>query len=176
MKMMQNLKQIMTKNLKTSEWQYEDKTLEEPLEGMIGFVYEIKNLLTSRCYIGQKQFYSKVTRPPLKGNIKKRRTVRQSDWRDYWGSSEELKRDVLSFGEDNFARKVLFGCQSKSELNYREAKMHPESFYNGIINIRCNAKALLGHGGLVLLKKVKAGLLNPPKAKPTKKSLSKPAK
>ena len=56
-----------------------------------GFVYLITNIETGRKYVGKKFFWSKKTKI-AKG--KKKRLLVESDWREYWGSSEELKADV----------------------------------------------------------------------------------
>ena len=37
------------------------------IEDHIGFVYEITDTENGMMYIGKKKFWSKVTRPPLKG-------------------------------------------------------------------------------------------------------------
>ena len=47
---------------------------------------------------------------------------RESDWRNYTGSSEELNTDIEKLGIGNFEFKILELCKSKWELSYIEAK------------------------------------------------------
>ena len=81
--------------------------------------------------------------PPLKGKTRKRKVVKESDWRNYYGSSEELKKDVAEHGKDNFKRTILKLCTCKWQLKYEELKTQLENnvlirkdSYNGIINLR----------------------------------------
>ena len=54
-----------------------------------GFVYIITNNITKRKYIGKKFFWS----TKRKQVNKKRKTYKvESDWQEYWSSSEELDR------------------------------------------------------------------------------------
>lgn len=111
------------------------------------FVYLITNNVTGRQYIGLKQTTSAKTKQ-VKG--KKKRVHVESDWRDYWSSSEELKSDVEKLGEDKFTREILFWCMMKSHANYLEAREqmdrrvleNPDRYYNGIINCRVNRRHL----------------------------------
>lgn len=109
----------------------------------MGFVYHIENKETGKFYIGQKKILKVEKRPPLKGKVRKRKIVKQSDWKTYCGSSNELKNDVLKFGEDKFTFKIIRFCDSKWECSYWELyyQMHNhvlfrEDSYNGIINVR----------------------------------------
>jgi hypothetical protein len=101
-------------------WLFEDSPLQNAPEGAFGFVYEIVCVTTGRKYIGKKQFWMKHTRPALKGKKRKRRTMKESDWRSYWGSCLELQEDVLKYGEECFRRNVLKVCMTKSDLTYSE--------------------------------------------------------
>lgn len=108
-----------------------------------GFVYKITNCKTGRYYIGKKFFWSKKSRPPLKGRKNKRRYVVESDWKSYWGSSPVLKADVEKYGVDSFERSILKCCFSKFDCAYEElwyqvelgVLFDPQS-YNEIINVR----------------------------------------
>ena len=131
-------------------WQYKGKLVEEIPEGKIGFVYLITNLETDQKYIGKKLAQFKKTRPPLKGKKRKRRTTVESDWRDYWGSSEHLQADVERLGTDKFTREILFFCETKGEMSYLEAKeqfdrrvLETDEYYNGIINVRVGGSKIL---------------------------------
>ena len=131
-------------------WTYQQQPLEEIPEGYIGFVYLITNLNTGQKYIGKKLAQFKKTRPPLKGKKLKRRTTVESDWRDYWGSSERLQADVNTLGPENFTREILYLCKSKAEMSYLEAReqferrvLETDDYYNGIINVRVGGSNIL---------------------------------
>lgn len=132
------------------EWTYQGKTVDSIPEGVIGFVYLITNITNDKKYIGKKLTQFKKTKPPLKGKTRKRRTTVESDWRDYWGSSDYLNEDVKSLGTDKFTREILYYCTSKAELSYLEAKeqfdrevLLTDEYYNGIINCRIGGSQAL---------------------------------
>jgi len=108
-----------------------------------GFIYEIKNNVTNKKYIGKKQCISKIKKAPLKGRKNKRITLKESDWKEYTSSSAELNNDIIKYGKENFTFKILRFCNSKWELAYYEIKeqiekevLFKEEYYNGIINVR----------------------------------------
>ena len=112
-------------------------------EGYVGFVYEITNTTTGRKYIGKKLAEFKKSRPPLKGRKNKRRYKVESDWRDYFGSSDALLEDVEQLGQKKFAREILYYCKNKPELSYIEAReqfarrvLESDDYYNGHIRVR----------------------------------------
>jgi len=117
-------------------------------EEAFGFIYLIECTETSKKYIGKKQCISKVKRPPLKGKKKCRRSTKESDWKTYTGSSNELNADIAKYGKDKFNFIILEWCNSKFELGYKEIKLQladdvllKEGFYNGIVNCRlCKPK------------------------------------
>ena len=130
-------------------WTYNKLIIEELPEECVGFVYLITNKVTSRKYIGKKlaKFsktnYKTVT---LKNGTKKKKKVRSkvdSDWLEYYGSSEELNKDVALLGKDSFSREILFYCKSKAECSYVEAReqfgrkvLESDDYYNGQISVR----------------------------------------
>jgi len=110
------------------DWLYNNIEFDETLIGdSYGFVYIITNLITNRKYIGKKLFYFTKTKQ-VKG--KKKRIKVPSDWPTYYGSNEELQKDVLQHGKENFKREILHLCKSKGECSYLEAK---EQFVNGVM-------------------------------------------
>ena len=122
---------------------YQGKPVEEISEEYEGFVYLITNLTDNRKYVGKKLARFKITKPPLKGKKNKRRGYKESDWRDYWGSSDRLNEDVKKLGEDKFSREILYFCKSRAEMSYMEAReqfdrrvLESDEYYNGIINVR----------------------------------------
>ena len=133
-----------------SHWLYKNKILEEAPEGAFGFVYLITNLTNDKKYIGKKLAQFKRSKPPLKGRKNKRRTLVESDWRDYYGSSDELNEDVEKLGKENFKRKILYFCASKAELSYVEAReqfkykvLETDDWYNGHIRVRVHQKGII---------------------------------
>jgi hypothetical protein len=132
------------------QWTYQGKQVTEIPEGIEGFVYLITNLTNNKKYIGKKLAKFKKTRPPLKGRKNKRRSKVESDWRDYWGSSDKLIADVEQLGQDKFSREILYYCKSRGELSYLEAKeqfarevLLSDEYYNGIINVRVGGSKIL---------------------------------
>jgi hypothetical protein len=131
-------------------WLYNGKPVEEIDDKYIGFVYLIENLVTGKKYIGKKltKFSKTSTKTvALKDGTKKKKKVRtkvDSDWRTYWSSSDEVKKDVKELGEDNFKREILHFCLTKGTATYYEAKLqfqhevleYPDLWYNGQIQCR----------------------------------------
>lgn len=110
---------------------------------LFGFVYRIENKENGKFYIGQKKIIKVEKRPPLKGKVRKRKIVKQSDWKTYCGSSNDLKNDVKEAGKDKFKFTIIRFCDCKWEMTYWELyhQMHNhvlfrEDSYNGIINVR----------------------------------------
>ena len=131
-------------------WFYKNKEVLDIPEGMIGFVYIITNLSNDRKYIGKKLTQFKRSKKPLKGKVNKRRYTVESDWKDYYGSSDELSADVQLLGKDKFKREILFWCTNKSELSYIEAReqfthkvLESKQWYNGHIRVRVHQKGIL---------------------------------
>ena len=131
-------------------WFYKNKEVLDIPEGMIGFVYIITNLSNDRKYIGKKLTQFKRSKKPLKGKVNKRRYTVESDWQDYYGSSDELSADVQLLGKDKFKREILFWCTNKSELSYIEAReqfthkvLESKQWYNGHIRVRVHQKGIL---------------------------------
>ena len=131
-------------------WLFNDTPVEELPEGCVGFVYLITNLTNNRKYIGKKLAQFSRTKPPLKGRKNRRRSKVESDWRDYYGSNDELNLDVQTLGTQNFKREILYYCGSKSELSYVEAReqfthkvLESDEYYNGHIRVRVHGKGIL---------------------------------
>lgn len=132
------------------EWTYQGKTVESVPDEYEGFVYLITNLTNNRKYVGKKLARFKTTKPPLKGRKNKRRGTKESDWRDYWGSSDKLLEDVALLGKENFTREILYFCKGRGEMSYLEAReqferrvLESDEYYNGIINVRVGGSATL---------------------------------
>ena len=82
---------------------------------------------------------------------KKIRGAVASDWQEYYGSSDQLNRDVESLGRDQFRREILYYCKSKAECNYVEAReqfsrrvLESDQYYNGHIRVRVHGSLITG--------------------------------
>ena len=130
-------------------WLYENTQIETLPEDCVGFVYLITNKLSGRKYIGKKLAkFSKTSYKvvKLKNGNKKRKRIRSkidSDWQLYYGSNDQLNKDILELGSDNFTREILFYCTSKAACSYVEAReqfnhrvLESDDYYNGQIVCR----------------------------------------
>jgi hypothetical protein len=137
-------------------WYYENQLIEELPEDCVGFVYLITNTITGRMYIGKKLAkFAKTTYRvvKLKNGTKKKKKIRgkiDSDWRTYYGSSDELLKDIAQLGPENFRREILFYCKSKAETSYIEAReqfgrrvLESKDYYNGQISVRVHGSHIL---------------------------------
>ena len=130
-------------------WLYNNKSIKELPEDCVGFVYLITNTTTGRMYVGKKLAKFKRSRPPLKGRKNKRRHTVESDWQDYYGSSDLLTEDVNTLGKEKFKREIIHLCKSKGECNYLEAKeqfargvLESDDYYNGHIRVRVHGSII----------------------------------
>jgi hypothetical protein len=108
-----------------------------------GFVYLIENLETGKKYIGKKFFWSSKTKIV---NKKKKKLKVESNWKDYYGSSEILCEDVNTLGKDKFKRTILHLCKTKAECAYLEVYeqvirnvLFDDGYYNRYIQCRINS-------------------------------------
>jgi len=139
------------------QWIYKNKPVTQLPEDCAGFVYLITNTESGRMYVGKKLARFKTTRYKMhtqKNGKKVRKKIRgavASDWQDYYGSSDQLNRDVESLGRDRFRREILYYCRSKAELNYVEAReqfarkvLESNQYYNGHIRVRVHGSLIIG--------------------------------
>jgi|TARA_B110000483_G_scaffold178333_1_gene210896 hypothetical protein len=126
-------------------WSYKGEEFTTEMIGdNIGFVYIVTDKVTGMKYVGKKGFFSKVTKPPLKGKKRKRRSLKESDWKKYCGSSETVKSLVEENGLDHFDREILHLCKAKGELTYKELKeqvdrevlFKPDEYHNAFIGCK----------------------------------------
>jgi hypothetical protein len=131
-------------------WNYKgevfDKTEEEILgAGLFSFVYLITNLESGRLYIGKKLFLFKGKKTiKLKNGKKKKKSILvESDWKTYFGSCEEMNKDIEKLGQDKFKREIIHLCTSKAEASYLELKEQivneailSDKYYNSYVGAR----------------------------------------
>jgi hypothetical protein len=138
-------------------WYYQETLIETLPEECIGFVYCITNSITGRKYIGKKLAkFAKTTYKTvkLKNGTKKKKKIRSkidSDWREYYGSNDQLNKDVETLGTENFRREILYYCTSKAECSYIEAReqftrkvLESDDYYNGHIQVRVHGSHIKG--------------------------------
>ena len=107
-------------------WTYQGTTFtSDDINDFFGYVYCITNLQTGRKYIGRKYFVQK--RKPRTG---KRKVTSESDWKKYYGSSDELKGDLKQFGKGIFKREILSLHKTKGTVNFEETK---QLFLNNVL-------------------------------------------
>ena len=101
---------------------------------------------TCTCYLRAKR-----RMPPLKGKKRRRTKIIETDWQDYYGSSESVKLLVEEKGRETFHREILRLCKKKAEMSYYEAKLqfesdcllYPDQYYNEFIGCKVNRWHLL---------------------------------
>jgi hypothetical protein len=112
---------------------------EDLIEKNAGFVYLVHNSILSKSYIGKKLF-----------RHRKNKNSVESDWKTYWGSSDDLRHDIERFGIENFSRAIVKICRTKSECSYEEARLqfvydvlhNPARWYNAWISCRVTRRHL----------------------------------
>ena len=128
-------------------WLYNDQPFNDTPEEFQGFVYQITELDTGKKYIGKKFFWRPKTLPITKTRKRRVKTRVESDWRNYYGSSQEVKLLVEEKGREKFKREILRLCETKGECSYYEAKLQFEKdvllsdeYYNEFIGCKIHAK------------------------------------
>lgn len=116
-------------------WLYKNKVIEK-IEDFgentpFGFIYKIENIDTGKFYIGKKQLISVTNvkmgkkelaeQPVQRGRkVTKKQVIKESNWKEYWGSNKFLLDDIKQLGEDKFKREILVICPIKKLLTYWE--------------------------------------------------------
>jgi len=105
-------------------WTFQDKVFtEDDIGDYLGFVYLITDTSNNKKYLGKKIFWNKVAKPPLKGKTKRRISRKPSNWQEYYGSNDLLKKLVASSDKSLYKREILKLCRTKSEMSYFETKL-----------------------------------------------------
>jgi len=118
-----------------------------------GFVYLLENTDNGRKYIGKKFFIKPKVLPKTKKRPRRVRTKVESDWKDYYGSNEQLQLDIDSGngrGKMAIVRTILRLCETKGECSYYEIKeqlavdaLLKEEYYNSFLGCKIHRRHLL---------------------------------
>ena len=106
-------------------WTYNGQLIteiEDMPENTYGFIYEVFHRPSGKKYLGKKVLHFNRTLPPLKGMKRKRKVVKESDWRTYFGSHAEIKQLIKEEKQDEFERRILQFVPTKKLLTYYECK------------------------------------------------------
>lgn len=101
------------------EWLFNNNTVDNPPKDAIGFIYKITNLCNGRMYIGKKLLTMATTKQI---NGKKKKARKESKWREYNGSNQELLQDIKQIGQNNIKKEILEWTYTDSYHNYCEIK------------------------------------------------------
>ncbi len=130
-------------------WTYNNVTFEDTPEEYQGFVYQLTQVHSNKKYIGKKNFWKPKTLPITKTRKNRVRTRTESDWRTYFGSSNEVRNLVEQHGQNQFKREILKLCKTKGEMSYYETKLQfdndvlfRDDYFNNFIGCRIHAKHL----------------------------------
>jgi len=107
----------------STPWLFNNKPFtSDDIQDYFGFIYLITHRITGKKYIGKKFFYSTKTLKPLKGTKRKRKSVKESDWKTYFGSCDDLIKDLELHGYDQCIREIISLHRDKRDVNYSEVK------------------------------------------------------
>lgn len=110
-------------------WYHQNKpydTIHDP--ELFGFIYLITHIPTGKRYLGRKQFYSSRTLKKGKKELaamtdkrgsKKKKVVKESDWRTYQSSNEFLKMEPSG----NLEKQIIHFCATEKQMSYYETKL-----------------------------------------------------
>lgn len=109
----------------------------------LGFIYKVTDKVNKKWYFGQKKMITTVSRPPLKGKVRKRKVIKQTDWKTYTTSCNTLKFEISQRPKQEFDFEILHFVDSKWMMDYIELwyqihydAMFVENSYNSIVNVR----------------------------------------
>lgn len=123
-------------------WLYNNKVIDridDMPKDCYGFIYKVTHIPTGKKYIGKKVLYFnrnvKLTKKELEllreerkhqglgGRTPlKKKVVKESDWKNYYGSQKEILNLVKQSKESDFKREILKFTFNKKELTYYEVK------------------------------------------------------
>ena len=124
-------------------WSYQGSTFTtDDIGDFFGFVYRITNIKSGKQYIGRKYFQQK--RKPRGG---KRRVTSESDWKKYYGSSDELSADRKLLGNAAFKREILSLHTRLGDVNFEETK---QLFLHNVLTETLDGKTPLYYNSNIL--------------------------
>ena len=124
-------------------WTYQGTTFtSDDINDFFGFVYCITNNQSGKQYIGRKYFQQK--RKPRGG---KRRVTSESDWKKYYGSSNELSADRKLLGNAAFKREILSLHTRLGDVNFEETK---QLFLHNVLTETLDGKTPLYYNSNIL--------------------------
>jgi hypothetical protein len=123
-------------------WWYEGKIITDISDmpkNTYGFIYEVLHKPTDRKYLGKKVLFfernvriGKRETEALKEERKakgiggrvpaKKKVVKESDWKDYYGSHKDILKLIKEGKQFEFERKILTFVPNKKLLTYYECK------------------------------------------------------
>ena len=123
-------------------WWYEGKIItdiSDMPENTYGFIYEVLHKPTDRKYLGKKVLFfernvriGKRETEALKEERKatgiggrvpaKKKVIKESDWKDYYGSHKDILKLIKEGKQFEFERKILTFVPNKKLLTYYECK------------------------------------------------------
>ena len=114
-----------------------------------GFVYKITHLPSKKSYIGKKFLYhqrkvklGKKELAQYEGVVGRRPAyklaIKESNWKDYWGSSKSLLEVLKDEPKSNFTKDIIILAPTKKLLTYYETQAlflyrvleEPEMYFN----------------------------------------------
>lgn len=87
-----------------------------------GFIYLIVNTKDKKLYVGKKKAISE-TRVKVAGRVNRKRVIKPSNWKSYYGSCKPLLADIKRHGKENFTRYILGAYSELHTVNYGEAEL-----------------------------------------------------
>ena len=133
-------------------WTYKREIIENISqfpENTYGFVYKITHKSTEKSYIGKKILYyqrkvklGKKELSQYEGVVGRRPAyklaIKESNWKNYWGSSKPLLETLENEPKENFTKDILILAPTKKLLTYYETQClflyrvleEPEMYFN----------------------------------------------
>jgi hypothetical protein len=111
-----------------------------------GFIYRITEISTGKQYLGKRQFHQHL-RKTVKGKKNKKKVIKESDWKNYTGSSVRLNTSIELLGKENYKFEIMSLHKTRASLVYAEVKLQisedvlrtrlpdgTRKFYNGLVS------------------------------------------
>ena len=133
-------------------WTYKKEIIENISqfpENTYGFVYKITHLPSKKSYIGKKILFhqrkvklGKKELAQYEGVVGRRPAyklaIKESNWKDYWGSSKSLLEVLNNEPKSNFTKDIILFAPTKKLLTYYETQAlflyrvleEPEMYFN----------------------------------------------